>query len=90
MPRGPGRAGGPGDRAHPGDPGGAGGQAPLRRGGPRRRPGRHAPHHGLQGLHQGWLEERSRGAAGADGQGTERGGAVLPPRETRKGEIVKI
>ena len=62
-----------------GDPGDARGEAPaLRHRRPRCRPGRHAPHHGLQGRHQGRLGQRQRGAAGAHGEGTEWRGPLLP------------
>ena len=39
-----------------------------------------AAYHGLQGRHQGRLDQRPLGAAGAGGEGAERRGEILPPR----------
>ena len=49
-----------------------------------------APHHGLQGRHQGRLGQRPGGAAGAGGQSPERRGQVLPPRPPGGGEADEV
>ena len=49
-----------------------------------------APHHGLQGGHQGRLGQRPGGAAGAGGPGPERGGQILPPRPSGGGEADEV
>ena len=51
-----------------------------------RKAGGAAAHHGLQGRHQGRLDQRPRRVEDLGGKGAERGGPVLPPRTARGGE----
>ena len=51
-----------------------------------RKAGGAAAHHGLQGRHQGRLDQRPRRVEDLGGKGAERGGPVLPPRTARSGE----
>ncbi len=86
---GAGGPGGPGRRRHGAHSGGVC-RAPADRKIPGGKTPGAAAYHGLQGLHQGRLEERPGGAAGAGGQGTERGGPLLPPWPPGGGEADEV